>query len=137
MAEETSYNRKSVSEVGRGSFIIIDGVPCKVVEMETSKPGKHGSAKARITGVGIFDNQKKTLLAPTHADVEVPDIKKRKAQVVSVAGNMVQLMDMESYEIYDSSIPEDLKSLMKGGAEVEILEAMGRRIITRVVGGGA
>ena len=29
-----------------GSYVIIDGEPCRIVEMTKSKPGKHGSAKA-------------------------------------------------------------------------------------------
>ena len=134
MAEE-NYNQKPVNEIGKGSFIIIDGVPCKVVDIETSAPGKHGSAKNRITAIGIFDGQKKTLLKPAHTDVEVPDIRKKRAQVVSMTENSVQLMDLETYEMYDSAIPEELKKTIKAGAEVEVLEAMGRRIITRIIGG--
>lgn len=136
MAEEESYNLKSAKEIGKGSFILIDGVPCRIVEIETSAPGKHGAAKSRITAVSIFENVKKTLLLSGHGEVQVPEIKKRRAQVVSITENSVQLMDMESYEIYDSGIPEDLKGSLKAGAEVEVLEAMGRRIITRIVGGG-
>jgi translation initiation factor 5A len=135
MAEEEAYNLKPVSDVGNGSFMMIDGVPCKVVEVETSKPGKHGSAKNRITGVGIFDGQKKTLLKPAHSYVEVPDIKKKRAQVVSINENGVQLMDLENYDMFDAIIPQELKSTIKAGCEVEVLEAIGRRIITRIIGG--
>lgn len=135
MAEEHSFNRKSAKDVKTGSFIMIDGIPCKIVDVETSQPGKHGSAKMRITGIGIFDGQKKTLLTPSHGDVEVPDIRKRRAQVVSLSGSTVQLMDMETYEVYDAVIPEELRSTLKPGNEVEVLEAMGRRLITRIMGG--
>ena len=47
-----------------GSYILLPvsdqptGDPCRLTEYDTSKPGKHGSAKARIVGVGIFDGQK-------------------------------------------------------------------------------
>ncbi|RLE80455.1 MAG: translation initiation factor IF-5A, partial [Thermoprotei archaeon] len=44
-----------------GSFIVIDGEPCRVVEVEKSKPGKHGSAKARIVAIGLFDNVKRSI----------------------------------------------------------------------------
>ena len=134
MAEE-NYNKKPVKEIGKGSFIIIDGVPCKVVDIETSAPGKHGSAKNRITAIGIFDGQKKTLLSPAHGDVEVPEIKKRRAQVVSVTGNVVQLMDMETYDVFDAALPDDLKETLKSGNEVETMEALGKRIIIRITGG--
>lgn len=136
MAEEENYNLKSAKEIGKGSFIIIDGVPCRIVEIETSAPGKHGAAKSRITAVGIFDNAKKTLLLSGHGEVPVPEIRKRRAQVVSITENSVQLMDLESYEIYDSIIPDEMKGSLKAGNEVEVIETMGRRIITRIVGGG-
>ncbi len=66
-----------------GSYIMIDGEPCKVVEVEKSKTGKHGSAKVRIVGIGVFDNVKRTLIVPADAQVEVPIIEKFVAQVVA------------------------------------------------------
>ncbi|MCL4375267.1 translation initiation factor IF-5A, partial [Candidatus Marsarchaeota archaeon] len=69
-----------MKDIKVGRFILIDGVPCRVVEIETSAPGKHGSAKMRVTAVSIFDGGKKTLLKPSDGDVEVPVITKRKAQ---------------------------------------------------------
>ncbi|MDE1824141.1 MAG: translation initiation factor IF-5A [Candidatus Micrarchaeota archaeon] len=125
----------SMKDIKPGRFILIDGVPCRVVEIDVSAPGKHGAAKMRITAVGIFDNQKKTLLKPSSADIEVPIITKRKAQVVSVSGNISQLMDLESYETYELQVPEDLRGSVKPGAEVEVMESMGRKAISRVMGG--
>ncbi len=123
----------SMKDVKVGRFIIIDGIPCKVVDIETSSPGKHGSAKMRITAIGIFDGQKKTLLKPSDADVEAPVIKKAKAQVVSVSGTSAQLMDSESYEVYELPIPDDLSGKINAGMEVEVIEAMGRRMLSRVL----
>ncbi len=124
----------TAKEMRPGKFILIDGVPCRVVDLEMSAPGKHGSAKVRITAIGIFDSQKKTLLKPGDSDVEVPIINKKKAQVVSISGSMAQLMDLENYETYELRIPDDVKSVAPG-AEVEVLESMGRKAILRVVGG--
>ena len=51
-----------------GSYILLPvsdqptGDPCKIVEYDTSKPGKHGAAKARIVGIGIFDGQNDHML---------------------------------------------------------------------------
>ena len=47
-----------------GSYILLPvsdqptGEPCRITEYDTSKPGKHGAAKARIVGMGVFDDQK-------------------------------------------------------------------------------
>ncbi|MHB1830114.1 MAG: translation initiation factor IF-5A [Candidatus Micrarchaeaceae archaeon] len=119
-----------------GRFLLIDGVPCRVVEIDTSSPGKHGAAKMRITAVGIFDGSKKTLLKPSSADIEVPVINKKKAQVVSITENLVQVMDLDTYDTYEVPMPEELKDSLKQGAEVEVMESMNRRIISRVMSGG-
>jgi len=132
MEGEISY--ASMKEIKVGRFLLIDGVPCKVVDMEISSPGKHGHAKIRVTAIGIFEGEKKTLLKPSDADVEVPVIKKKKAQVVSVADESVQLMDSETYEVYDLKITDEFKGKLKAGNEVEIMEAMGRKALSRIVG---
>ena len=119
-----------------GRFLLIDGVPCRVVEIDTSSPGKHGAAKMRITAVGIFDGSKKTLLKPSSADIEVPVINKKKAQVVSITENLVQVMDLDTYDTYEVPMPEELKGSLKQGSEVEVMESMNRRIISRVMSGG-
>lgn len=131
--DEISFS--SMKDIKVGRFILIDGVPCKVVDIETSSPGKHGSAKMRVTAIGIFDGQKKTLLSPSHADVQVPVIKKTKAQVVSVTGETVQLMDTETYEVYDLPVTEEFKGKLNAGAEVEVMTAMGRKALSRVLSG--
>ncbi len=133
MAEEEIL-RVSMKEIKVGRFILIDGVPCKVVDIETSSPGKHGSAKMRITAIGIFDGQKKTFLKPSDGDTEVPVIKKKRAQVVSINGSNVQIMDSETYEVYELPIPDELKGKIAAGNEIEVMEAMGRRMISRITG---
>lgn len=131
---EEEILRVSMKEIKVGRFILIDGIPCKVVDIETSSPGKHGSAKMRITAIGIFDGQKKTFLKPSDGDTEVPVIKKKRAQVVSINGSNVQIMDSETYEVYELPIPEELKGKIAAGNEVEVMEAMGRRMLSRVTG---
>ena len=126
--------RASMKEIKVGRFIVIDDIPCKVVDIETSSPGKHGSAKMRITAIGIFDGQKKTLLKPSDGDTEVPVIKKKKSQVVSATDTPAQLMDPETYEVFDLPVPEELKGKLESGTMVEVLEAMGKRAISRILG---
>ena len=47
-----------------GRYMIIDEEPCKIMSISTSKPGKHGEAKARIEAIGIFDGQKRSVVHP-------------------------------------------------------------------------
>ena len=55
-----------------GNFVMIDNAPCKILSYSTSKPGKHGSAKARVEAMGIFDNQRRSFILPVDAKIELP-----------------------------------------------------------------
>lgn len=122
-----------VRELKVGRYVLIDEEPCKIVSISTSKPGKHGEAKARIDAVGIFDEQKRSVVHPVKHKVGVPIIDKRSAQILALMGtDVVQLMDMETYETFEMPIPEDLKGQLEPGKEILYLQAMGKRKITRV-----
>lgn len=113
-------------------YILVDEEPCKIVSISTSKPGKHGEAKARIEAIGVFDGQKRSIVHPVKHKVHVPMINKRNAQVLSLAGtDHVQLMDLETYETFEMPIEEEYKGKLEPGNEIQYLEAMGRKKITR------
>jgi len=120
-----------------GNFIVINGEPCRIVEMSKAKTGKHGSAKAHVVAIGIFTGNKRTLVAPVSQRVEVPIIDKRNAQVIAVTGDTVQLMDLETYETFEVDMPdeESIRTKLEPGAEVEYWVVMGRRKIMRVLKG--
>ncbi len=122
----------TAKDLKAGKYVLIDDIPCRISGIESSKPGKHGSAKMRITGIGVFDGQKKTLLTPGDADVEVPIIDRKTVQIMSVSGKTAQVMDSKTYEMYEMEIPEELLSEAEAGKEVEVLEAMGKRKMERV-----
>lgn len=119
-------------ELKVGKYVLVDDIPCRIVNIESSKPGKHGSAKMRITAIGVFNSQKKTLLTPGDADVEVPIIERKSVQIMSVSGNTAQVMDQQTYEIYDMEIPEELVGQAAAGKEAEVMEAMGKRKMERI-----
>ena len=114
-------------------YVIIDEEPCKIVSISTSKPGKHGESKARIEAIGIFDGQKRSIVHPVKHKVHVPMIDKRTAQVLALIGaSAVQLMDLETYETFEMPIPEEFKGQIEPGKEIQYLDALGRKKITRV-----
>jgi translation initiation factor 5A len=119
-----------------GHYVVVDGEPCKIVEFEKSKPGKHGAAKARIVAISVTTGSKKNVISPVDARIEVPMIEKKTGQVLAFVGTNVQLMDMQSYETFETPIPEDeaIKSRLAPGVEVEYWQMLGENKIMRTKG---
>jgi len=124
----------AANNVQKGNFIIMEGAACRVVDVEISKPGKHGHSKVRISAVGLTDDKKRIAVMPGHDNVEVPIIEKRNAQVLSVQGDKVNVMDSETYETFDLKIPEEFKGLVVEGSSVTYWTILNERIIKQVKG---
>ncbi len=118
-----------------GRYIVLEGEPCKVVDTQTSKPGKHGHAKVRILAVGIIDGKKRDVVMPGHDNVEVPIVEKKSAQVLSITGDVANVMDSESFETFDLKIPEELKGEVVEGSNILYWLLMGQRIMKQLKGG--
>jgi len=116
-----------------GSYVMVDDEPCRIVDLTKSKPGKHGSTKARVVAIGVFDGAKRSFVKPVDAQAVVPIIEKRSGQVLAVLPSAVQLMDLETYQVIETPFPEDesLKSSLASGVEVEYWRILGRTKITR------
>jgi translation initiation factor 5A len=122
-----------VGDLRVGGYMMIDSEPCRIMDITKSKPGKHGSAKARIVAIGVFDGQKRQFVRPVSANSEVPIIDKRPGQVFAVNPTGVQIMDLETYEYLDAPYPEEeeIKAKIAPGVEIEYWKIMGRIKITR------
>jgi translation initiation factor 5A len=122
-----------VGELRVGGYMMIDGEPCKIMDITKSKPGKHGAAKARIVAIGVFDGQKRQFVKPVDANAEVPIIDKRPGQIFAINPNGVQIMDLETFEYLDAPFPdeEELKAKLASGVEVEYWKILGKVKITR------
>jgi|SRR3989344_1990056 len=126
---------KKVSNVGSlkvGSYLILEGVACAVKSIQISKPGKHGSTKARIEAIGLVDDKKRVFISPTSDRVEVPIVEKKDAQVLSIHEDVANVMDNESYETFDLKIPEELKDQVKEGSQVVYWMILDDKIIKQV-----
>lgn len=115
-----------------GKYVIFDGEPSKIVSIQTSSPGKHGAAKARMDAIGIFDKQKRSIVKPVDAKIDIPIIDKRTAQVLALMGSDVQLMDLETYETFEVPIPEDMRNDLIEGAEVSYIIALGKKKLMKI-----
>ena len=122
-----SWTVAEIRELREGGYLVVDDEPCKILSIQMSKPGKHGEAKARIEAVGLFDGQKRSIVHPVTHKVRVPMIDKRKAQVLSMHGNVAQLMDLATYETFELPVTEEFQGKIQPGQEVMYMEALGRR----------
>ncbi|EFD92749.1 MAG: translation initiation factor eIF-5A [Candidatus Parvarchaeum acidophilus ARMAN-5] len=119
-----------INELRKGDTILVDDqFICKITDLSLSAPGKHGHAKARVEAVGILDGKKRVFVMSAEDRAKIPIIEKRVAQVISLDGNKAQLMDMESYEVFDADIPEELKDKIKDGVQVTYSDLMGQKLI--------
>ena len=122
----------NANSIKQGSFVLIDGVACKTTNTETSKPGKHGSAKVRITAVGLLDKKKRETVMGSQDQIEVPIIEKKTAQVLNVTGDVANVMDDLSYETFDLDIPKELKESVVPNCTVLYWGIMGKKVMKQI-----
>lgn len=124
----------SATNLKKGSYVLLEGSPCKVVDIQISKPGKHGHAKSRILAVGILDEKKREVVMPSQSNVEVPIIEKRTAQVLSVKEDVATVMDAETYETFEMKIEPELKEQCTEGSNVFYWVVMGTKVMKQIKG---
>ena len=112
-----------------GRYVAIDEDAYKIISISKSKPGKHGSAKARLELEDIFTGQKRSHVGTVTDNIQVPVIEKGSAVITFVQGNEVNAMDNKTYETL--ILPLDPEMNLEAGGEIQWMEAMGRYRITR------
>jgi translation initiation factor 5A len=129
-----SYKIAKVGDLKEGSYAIVNDEPSQIVSIQKSKPGKHGSAKFRCIAVSLFDGRKQSFVSSTDQNIQIPIVDKRSGQVVSKGPGSVQLMDLETYEIFDVALPdeEEMANKIEPGKNVEYWNIMDRIKIQRV-----
>ena len=115
-----------------GTTVMIDGEAHIVRSNDISKSGKHGASKCRIEAINIITGNKKVMACPGATRFEVPMIEKKKAQVLSVTGDMASVMDLESYETMDLPYLQEIKNQLLPEKQVEYWDIEGKKIIMRV-----
>jgi translation initiation factor 5A len=120
--------QKQVRDLQEGSYVMMDGAACKITAYSTAKPGKHGSAKARVEGRGVFDGKKRSFSQPVDAKIRVPIIERKQGQVINVeSASVAQVMDLDTYETITISTPDDVD--LSNEENIEFLEMENQRKI--------
>lgn len=120
------------SALRKNGFVVIKGRPCKIVEMSTSKTGKHGHAKAHLVALDLFTGKKLEDLSPSTHNMEVPFVKRSEYQLLDIDDGFLSLMTMDGETKDDVRCPEGelgatLQAAFEEGKDlnVTILTAMG------------
>ena len=121
----------STNSLKKGSYINVEGIASTLTDINISRPGKHGHAKANIMAVGMIDGRKRNMVTGDH-EVEAPVIGKKNAQVLSITENSANVMDSETFETFDLIIPKELQGQVSEGNTVVYWEIMTDRVLKQV-----
>lgn len=94
------------SALRKNGHVVIKGRPCKIVEMSTSKTGKHGHAKVHLVAIDIFTNKKLEDLSPSTHNMEVPNVSRTEFQLINIDDGFLSLMTNDGQTKDDVKVPE-------------------------------
>ena len=94
------------SALRKNGFVVIKGRPCKIVDMSTSKTGKHGHAKVHLVALDIFTGKKLEDLSPSTHNMEVPVVKRNEYQLLDIDDGYLSLMTIDGDTKDDVKAPE-------------------------------
>lgn len=112
-----------------GRYVAIEDSAYKILSISKSKPGKHGSAKARLELENLFNKQKRSHVGTVTDTITVPVLEKGSAIITHLQGEEVHAMDTKTYA--SLILPIDTSMKLDPGGEIQWVEAMGRYKITR------
>ena len=127
--EMPGTNRVEIRTLKVGRYVALDDNAYKILSISKSKPGKHGSAKARIELEDLFSGQKKSHVGTVTDNIYIPMIEKGSATVTHIIDQEVHAMDAKTFEMM--VLPADSSLNVKAGGEIMWMEAMGRFKILR------
>lgn len=120
------------SALRKGGFVVIKSRPCKIIDMSTSKTGKHGHAKVHLVATDIFTNKKLEDLSPSTHNMEVPFVKRTEFQLLDIDDGFLNLMTQDGdtkddVRAPDGEIGDGIQSAFDEGKDllVTIISAMG------------
>ena len=94
------------SALRKSGFVCIKGRPCKIIDMSTSKTGKHGHAKVHLVATDIFTGKKLEDLSPSTHNMECPNVKRTEYQLLDIDDGFLSLMNMDGDTKDDVKAPE-------------------------------
>ncbi|KAK8846678.1 eukaryotic translation initiation factor 5A-1 [Kwoniella newhampshirensis] len=94
------------SALRKNGHVVIKGRPCKIIDMSTSKTGKHGHAKVHMVATDIFTGKKLEDISPSTHNMDVPNVMRREYQLLDIQDGFLNLMDGDGNSKDDVKVPE-------------------------------
>jgi len=123
------------SALRKNGHVVIKGRPCKIVEMSTSKTGKHGHAKVHLVAIDIFAGKKLEDICPSTHNMDVPNVKRIEYPLINIEEGYLSLMNSDGALKDDVKVPESdlgnqIKTDFEGGKEliITVVSAMGEEM---------
>jgi translation initiation factor 5A len=109
------------SALRKNGFVMIKNRPCKIVEMSTSKTGKHGHAKVHMVALDIFTGKKLEDICPSTHNMDVPNVKRKDYQLIGMDDDFLSLMDDSGETRDDLKCPDsgEVADAIRGAIEQE------------------
>eukprot|EP00834_Sanchytrium_tribonematis_P001852 NODE_48_length_31852_cov_1.054168.p19 type:complete len:156 gc:universal NODE_48_length_31852_cov_1.054168:28938-29405(+) len=126
------------SALRKNGFVVIKGRPCKIVDMSTSKTGKHGHAKIHMVAVDIFTGKKYEDITPSTANMDVPHVSRSEYTLIDIDTDdgFLSLMEANGDTKDDIKLPTDdlgktLQADFDNGKEilVTVVASMGEEAV--------
>ncbi|KAJ2161229.1 Eukaryotic translation initiation factor 5A-1 [Coemansia sp. RSA 552] len=120
------------SALRKNGHVVIKGRPCKIVDMSTSKTGKHGHAKVNLVGIDIFTGKKYEDLSPSTHNMDVPNVTRKEYSLLNIDDGFLSLMvddgsTKEDVKVPDSDVGKEIEAAFDEGRElmITVVSAMG------------
>mmetsp|Transcript_2123 Transcript_2123/g.7089 ORF Transcript_2123/g.7089 Transcript_2123/m.7089 type:complete len:155 (+) Transcript_2123:18-482(+) len=120
------------SALRKNGHVCIKGRPCKIVDMSTSKTGKHGHAKVHLIAIDIFTGKKLEDLSPSTHNMDVPNVTRVDYPLINIDDDFMSLLcesgDLkEDLKVPDNDLGKEITEKFEAGEEfqVTVISAMG------------
>jgi len=149
MSDDTTFNVASsgasktfpaqCSSLRKGGHVVLKGFPCKIMDMSTSKTGKHGHAKVHTVGIDIFTGKKYEDISPSTHNMDVPEVTRTEYQVLDLTDDgFCSLLTSDGQTKDDLKVPEGevgekIRDDFGNGKDVQVtvLGALGQELIVQ------
>lgn len=128
------------SALRKNGFVMLKNRPCKIVEMSTSKTGKHGHAKVHLVGIDIFTQKKFEDICPSTHNMNVPTVSRKDYQLIDISEGFLSLMSdggelREDLKLPENDLGKEIQTKYDAGANdimVSVLKAVGEEYVVGI-----